>query len=140
MIVVDASVVAAWFVDEADSDKARALLAQPHELVAPDLLSLEVGSVLLRAVRRKDLDLRDCAHALATILPGAVQTLPAEGHVPAALRLATRHGGAIYDAVYVALAQSIGAPLLTGDEAQAMVARAARHKVYMIADGVPPNG
>jgi predicted nucleic acid-binding protein len=139
VIVIDASVAAMWFLDEADSDNARQLLVRSHDLVAPDLLRLEVASVLLRAIRRKDLGLRDCEQALATVLPGAIRVVPAEGYATDALRLASRHGGALDDAIYVALAQAIRAPLITGDEAQAAIARAARHKVLMIGDGLPPK-
>ena len=45
-IVIDASVAVKWFLPEQDSDAARAILHFGHDLLAPDLLYAEVGSVL----------------------------------------------------------------------------------------------
>jgi predicted nucleic acid-binding protein len=48
MIVVDASVIAKWFIPEVGAVPAHALLAAGDELVAPELARVEVASALIR--------------------------------------------------------------------------------------------
>ena len=115
LLVVDASVAVKWFLDEPASPAARALLEDDSELAAPDLLYAEIGSVLLKGVRRGALTLRQASRSLALlqgipVLSHPVATLAAE-----ALLLAERCRLASYDAIYAALAVKIGAPLITAD-------------------------
>ena len=44
--VVDASVAIKWFVPEIHSDAALRLRGEAYELIAPDLLILEIGNIL----------------------------------------------------------------------------------------------
>jgi predicted nucleic acid-binding protein len=48
MIVVDASVIVKWFIPEAGTEPAKALLAEADELIAPELARIEVASALIR--------------------------------------------------------------------------------------------
>ena len=54
-MLVDASVALKWFVPEADSETAVALLTD-NQLSAPDLILVEVGNALWKAFRRGALD------------------------------------------------------------------------------------
>ena len=45
-LVVDASIAVKWYVPEANSTQAAAILESGAELLAPDLLVAEVGKVL----------------------------------------------------------------------------------------------
>lgn len=115
-LVVDASVAIKWFLDEPASPAARALLEGESELSAPDLLYAEIGSVLLKAVRRGAMTLRQASRSLALlqqipVIPHPVATLASE-----ALLLADRCRLGSYDAIYAALALKIGAQLLTADQ------------------------
>ena len=136
-IVVDASVAAMWFLPEPGSDRAALLLIPEYDLVAPDLILLEVGSAILKAVRRKEVSPADGEEAVEELLPAAVRILPAAQHAGEAFRIAQRLGGSLYDAVYVSLAKSLGAPVVTNDEQLAAVARKAQVKAVMIAEGPP---
>jgi predicted nucleic acid-binding protein len=53
-LVVDASVAVKWVLKEPDSDAARRI-AEQAELLAPDLLWAELGSLLWRRQRQGEL-------------------------------------------------------------------------------------
>ncbi len=62
-LVVDASVVVKWVVDEPDMPQALSL--RRHRLYAPDLLPAECASVLWQKVRRNELTEREALFAAA---------------------------------------------------------------------------
>lgn len=124
MIVVDASIAAAWVLPEVQTQAAISLIQSGRELVAVDLIKVEVFSAILKAVRMKRLT---PVHATSAIenFKRASLTLESTGEVvPAAYAIAQQHGGSVYDACYIALARSLAAPLATDDEAMAKVAEA----------------
>ena len=113
MIVVDASVLATSLGDDGpDGDQARARL-RGERLTAPELVDLEVVSVLRRQVRAGALDIRRAALALADLGALPLRRTP---HRPLLARCwELRDNLTIYDAAYVALAEALGVLLLTGD-------------------------
>ncbi|MGA2531338.1 MAG: type II toxin-antitoxin system VapC family toxin [Acidimicrobiales bacterium] len=113
MIVVDASVIApALADDDADGDRARERL-QGERLVAPELFDLEVVAVIRKALVAGVLDDRRAAIALADL---ADLDLERVSHRPLLVRVwELRTNITPYDAAYVALAEMIGATLLTAD-------------------------
>ncbi len=125
MIVVDASVAALWFLPQALSDRAGELLASDEELVGPPLLRLEVGSAVLRAMRRREITTEEARHAVEVMLPAAVRFAPGVEESEEPFLIAQEFGGSIYDAVYVALARPLQAPLSTNDRELAKIARTA---------------
>ncbi len=114
MIVVDASVLAVAVADDGqDGDHARARLRGEH-LAAPELLDLEVTSVLRRQMRAGLIDGRRASLALADLAAMPLQRAP---HRPLLGRCwELRDNLTIYDAAYVALAEALKASLLTGDK------------------------
>lgn len=114
MIVVDASVLANALADDtAEGDRARVRLGRDPSLHAPELVDLEVLSVLRRAAARGDLDERRAALARTDLREVPLQRYT---HVPFLDRVwALRHTVTAYDAAYVALAETLGCPLLTAD-------------------------
>lgn len=114
MIVVDASVLVAALADDADDgDRARDRLAG-ELLAAPALIDLEVTSVVRRLHRRGDLLLERAELALETLTD-----LPMHRTLPTPLLdrvWSLRATITPYDASYVALAEALSVPLLTGDE------------------------
>jgi predicted nucleic acid-binding protein len=124
VIVVDASAV----LDLLLSGPASALLdarfrGPGASLHAPHLLDVEVAHVLRRRVRTGDLDEQRAAEALADFLDLAITRYPHELLLPRAWTL--RHALTAYDAMYVALAEGLDAPLVTRDR---KLARAHGHK------------
>ncbi len=113
MLVVDASVLASALADDAtDGDRARKRL-RGESLAAPDLIDLEVTSVLRGRLAGGHLDLRRANLALTDLLALPVDRVPSASLV---LRLwELRDNLTVYDAAYVALAEALDAPLLTAD-------------------------
>ena len=113
MIVVDASVLARTLIDDgADGRRARARL-RGERLTAPFVVDIEVMSAVRKIARLRALDERRLDQSLADLMASPVQRVP---HAPLLPRIwALRHNLTPYDAAYVALAEALGAPLLTAD-------------------------
>lgn len=114
MIVVDASVlVNALADDNNDGDRARARLLADPDLHAPDLIDLEVVSVLRRHVAAGDLDDRRARLALADLHSLSMTRYP---HLPLVDRIwELRHNMTPYDASYITLAEALDCTLVTAD-------------------------
>lgn len=121
IIVVDASVMVALYVDEPLSAPARAALLRcceaSDDLHAPDLLLVECANALWKRVRSGELD-RDSAMAAIGDLSDFedLDRYPLDAQlVPPALSLAIAHSLTAYDAAYAALALHLGGKVITGD-------------------------
>lgn len=119
--VLDASAVIELFVrDEINPDLRRRVLTGSG--VAPELLDLEVASVIRKMVRRRELAAAEAGEALGEIRDSPVTRIP---HRPLVGRIwELRDTLTAYDAAYVALAELVGVPILTCD---AKLARANGH-------------
>jgi predicted nucleic acid-binding protein len=120
-VVIDASVMAALYVDEPSSELARAALRRARgaddDLHAPDLLLIECASALWKRVRRGELDHASAITAINEL--SALEDLHRhrldERLVAPALSLALAHSLTAYDAAYAALAVQLGGVVLSGD-------------------------
>ncbi len=110
--VIDAS-AAAEFLLRTTLGRKIAEIIEGALLNAPELLDVEVLSILRRAVLRQHLEGRRARLALDDLADWPVHRIP---HV-ALLREAWRHRHNVsaYDAFYVAAARLYDAPLLTAD-------------------------
>jgi predicted nucleic acid-binding protein len=113
VIVIDASVIAEVLIaDDDEGDQLRERL-RGEQLVAPEVVDVEVMSTLRRAARAKRLDQRRSAQALSDLAKLPMQRVP---HLPLLGRVwELRDNLSAYDACYVALAEALGAVLLTAD-------------------------
>jgi len=113
VLVVDASVLATALGDDgADGDTARGRL-RGQDLAAPELIDLEVASVLRRQLSVGKLDARRAGLALDDLLDLLMQRAP---HGPLLRRCwELRDNLSVYDAAYVALAEVLDVPLVTAD-------------------------
>lgn len=120
MLVIDTSVVLKWFFDEQHSVDALALASR--RLVAPDLLQVELGHVLTKKVRMKQM-LREDARSAFDLATSRVALLPGIvfGRAAFALSLALNHS--IYDCYFLAAAQDGDRLLVTADAVFAAEAR-----------------
>jgi predicted nucleic acid-binding protein len=112
VLVVDAGVVVAALV-QADElgDRARALLLQ--QAAAPELVDLEVGSVIRRLTLSGRLEEARGKAALADLRDLPLQRA---SHRPLLTRCwELRDAVSFYDAAYVALAELLEVPLITVD-------------------------
>lgn len=113
MLVVDASVLVVALADDGpDGDHARGRL-RAERLAAPELIDLEVGSVLRRQDRAGQVDSRRAEMALNDL---AAMPLQRAAHISLLGRCwELRSNLTFYDAAYVALAEALDVTLLTGD-------------------------
>ncbi|MBM9466339.1 type II toxin-antitoxin system VapC family toxin [Nakamurella leprariae] len=113
MIVVDASVLAPALADDGpDGDQARGRL-RGEVLAAPQVIDLEVTSVLRRAAANGSLPDRRAALALADLVALPVRRVEHRQLLERCWGL--RHTVTPYDAAYVALAEALGVVLVTAD-------------------------
>lgn len=122
--VVDASVVAAWFLPDEDGAVADDALArvETQDAFAPDLLSHELRNILLSAERRKRISADDIFAILMRFTSLPVTLSSSADHV-SIIRLAQKHALSAYDAAYLSLAISHNAPLATQDRKLAAAAK-----------------
>jgi predicted nucleic acid-binding protein len=113
-LVVDASVVVKWFVEEDGREQALQVLDR-GERQAPDLIVAEVANVIWKKALRGQVAAGQ-AHSICAALPRYFDALhPAEALVERAIGmgLALRHP--IYDCLYLACAARIQGRLVTAD-------------------------
>ena len=82
-------------------------------LLAPELLDVEVLSVLRRAVLRRKLDERRAVLALEDLAAWQIDRISHTELIQPAWR--HRHNASAYDAMYVVVARTYNVPLLTAD-------------------------
>ncbi|MES5097709.1 type II toxin-antitoxin system VapC family toxin [Agrobacterium sp. BA1120] len=123
--VVDASIVAAWFLPDETSDIADNALdrLETDDAIAPDLLSHELRNILLSAEKRKRID-QDAIFSILLRFNSLPLTLVSGGDHITIMGLAKRHTLSAYDAAYLALAVSHAIPLATNDKKLAAAAMA----------------
>ena len=131
LIVVDASLVFKWFVEEEDSHRAVALLGdwlnRGVRLAAPYFMVAEVVNAFHQRLRQGQMSADDAEAKVEDMLS---PRLGIELHAPPglyarALSVASRlQQSAVYDSIYLALAEGLGGELWTADERFFRAARA----------------
>ncbi len=113
MSVVDASVLVEFLAGGEHGEAAERAIGRERWVWAPALVDAEVGSVHRRRVRAKEIRGRKAGVALEDFLQMRLLRVPHRNLVERAWQL--RDNLSFYDALYVALAEDLGAPLLTFD-------------------------
>lgn len=118
--VVDASVGVKLFLDESGSEEAARMFAllghePPHVIAVPDLFFIECANVFRSRVHRRLMVADRAREALTILMRLPLQSVSSPELHLLALDLALTHGLSVYDATYSALAQRLGAPLVTAD-------------------------
>lgn len=115
MIVLDASVVLEVLLRMPAGVTVEERLFEPEEtLHAPHLLDVEVAQVLRRYALAGDVDAERCRAALDDLAGLPLSRYPHDFLMSRVWDL--RANLSAYDAVYVALAEALDAPLLTRDQ------------------------
>lgn len=123
MIVLDASAVLEFLLGTGAGARVVARIGASDTVHAPHLLDVEIVQVLRRLVRGRELPRQRAEQALAALSGFRVLRHAHYGFVARVWDL--RDKLSAYDAVYVALAEALHAPLLTLD---ARLARAGGHE------------
>ena len=123
VLVLDASVAAAWLFDDEDEPRADAALRRIESEIAlvPQLWHLEVRNALLAAERRGRIRVDEVEERLRFLLELPIKT-DTEPNLGAAFALARGRGLSFYDALYLELALRCEGALATLDAALAQAA------------------
>lgn len=113
MLVVDASVLAPVVADEGDDGRRFRERLRGEIVIGPDLLRLEVVSVLRRHADHGALTDEQADRAVEDLLAFPITVVPTAPLLSRAWEL--RHNVSAYVACYVALAEAVEHPLLTAD-------------------------
>ena len=139
VVVVDTSLVFKWLMEEEDSDRALALVNRwNHEgvqIAAPHLMLAETSNALHRAVVKKALSVFEAAALFEQLAARSLDFYHSNPLYPRALALASELGqGAVYDSVYLALAESLDCELWTADIRFSRAARTHYPRVRLLSD------
>ena len=114
MIVLDASAAIEWLLQSPAGIKIdQRIFSPPEPLHAPHLLDVEVAQVLRRYVKDKTITAQRGQEALEDLGDIPLSRYPHDFLIPRIWEL--RATLTAYDAAYVALAELLGASLLTCD-------------------------
>lgn len=118
MVVVDASFVVSYLVQELYSAHARGVLTTlaNERLIAPVLLHWEVANAIARKVDRGQLEEKLAIRAFATLDALAVELRPPPSTPDELMFLALADGLSAYDAAYLQLALQHQSALATHDQ------------------------
>lgn len=133
MTVIDASALVAILAGREQVGWAERQLSAGgvgRSLWAPHLIDAEVGHSLRRLVATRKLRADDAAAALRDLVGLPLRRIVHTGLLDRAWEL--RHNLSFYDALYVALAEQLGTPLLTLDTRLAKAAAASGVKVLTV--------
>jgi predicted nucleic acid-binding protein len=122
VIVLDASAAIDWLLQSAAGQRIESrIYSRGESLHAPHLLDLEVAQVLRRMVREAVVSTVRADQAIQDLLDLRVTRYPHNLFLPHIWRL--RNNLSAYDAAYIALAQELGATLVTRDSRLASASR-----------------
>ena len=113
-MIIDASVAFKWIFVEEGSDAATLLIGR-DDLIAPSLLLAEIGNALWKKGRAGEIEDHAAFASQVGIVASMVQTVDEADVVPRALDIALAIDHAIYDCIYLALAEQLDRELVTAD-------------------------
>lgn len=100
---------------EDGAETAKVWIISDADIISSDFLSLEIGSVAAKKLRRGEID-RELADAAVRDGSRLVdRSVAVADHVSRAAQMAFDHGFSIYDATYLAIAEAMDCFVLTAD-------------------------
>jgi predicted nucleic acid-binding protein len=109
-----------WLLPENDQQEALVLqdlyVDEKINLIAPQILVIEVASALAKRCRREELSPAAAHRCFDQLIEDSPALHNSEHINRAAFRLAVEHRRPIYDCLYLALALDHGCDLVTADE------------------------
>jgi len=116
--LLDASVIMAIILNEPTRDNA-VKLTKGAIILAPEVISFEVGNALVNLYRRKKITVEEMLEAYKsfTLIPLRIIKID----VAEALKIACKYNIYAYDAYYLEIARRLKLPLITFDESMKIV-------------------
>jgi predicted nucleic acid-binding protein len=125
--VIDSSVTVKWVLPEPDSDKALrlrdGLRNSVHELLSPDIFTVEASHALTRAERQGRIAVGQARTLLLDILTTPPLVFPSQPLLLRAIDISSAVRVGVYDCIYVALAEQENCELVTADVTMVRVLR-----------------
>jgi predicted nucleic acid-binding protein len=125
-VVLDASALLELLLGTKTGGRVEARVASARAVHVPHLIDVEVASALRRLMFAKEVGEARAGDALADLLALPLERHPHAWLLPRAWAL--RQSVTSYDAIYLALAEALGEPLLTTD---AKLSRAHGHRAVV---------
>ena len=118
ILAVEPGVVLKWFVEEPLRPQARSLLADGHQLVAPDILIADVAELARRRAMAGELSPEQVESIVRNVgLPCFISAFVESARLrDRALALALQSDWPVHDCFYAACAEAVSAPLVSSDE------------------------
>ena len=141
-VVVDANIAVKWLIREHDSNTASALANQwsrdSVRVTAPYTLLGETSNTLHQRVRRDRLEVSAATALIRRLRSTGIEFHHAFAFYPRAIELARLlDQGAVYDSIYLALAESLDCELWTADERFQRAAHGRYPRVRLLAEFDP---
>ena len=118
--VLDASVAVKWVLPESETREALSLREdfrnQVHELIAPDVLLVEVAHALTRAERRGFIGQAESIMKLMDVMTTAPDFYPNGPLLLRAVEISSQARIGVYDCLYLALAEREQCDVVTADQ------------------------
>jgi predicted nucleic acid-binding protein len=126
--VVDPSVLIQGYIQDAQTAHVQSLLKgltkdEPTVLHVPEFCLLECTNILWKQVRFHGASVEDTRKALTRLNTTPLTVHPARTFLERALSIGLDHELAVYDSIYIALAETLHLPLITVDARQIAAAQ-----------------
>lgn len=135
--VIDASILIQRFLVETYTPNVQALTARLYEgdeLFIPEFCLIECTNVFWTCVRFRGMPQADAEQFTDELSLLPLQIMPIAGLLLPALKIGLNYQLAIYDSLYIALAQDLACPLITMDARQSEAAVASGIALKLITD------
>lgn len=113
--VIDASIAVKWVIPEVLSEQADRVRDGDDDVLAPDLLLIEVANALWLKSTAREISSREADAAFDLVRRSGIDLRPTAPLLPRAMEVARRLGHPVYDCVYLALAERERAAFVTAD-------------------------
>jgi predicted nucleic acid-binding protein len=114
--IIDTSVAIKWFLPEIYQAEAQRFLDPAYDRHAPDFLHAELGSVLLKKVRRREITADECRRYMVQLVVVPLLSHESLSLRPAGFEIALQVGSSFYDGLFLSLAIQLGGRLVTADD------------------------
>jgi predicted nucleic acid-binding protein len=135
--IVDTSVVADVLVSGIYTAQAERLMLSVDsatKLLVPGFCLVECTNVLWKRVRAKDISQADAEQLADDLMMLPLSIISVDTVFRRSLQIGLAHQLAIYDSIYIALAEKYSYPLITADERQEAAAKAVGITIKPITD------
>jgi predicted nucleic acid-binding protein len=123
--VLDSSVMVKWVLAEPDSDKAlrfrEDLSNSVHEMVSPDIFTVEAAHALTRAERQLRISAGQARTLFLDVLTTPPRVFPFQPFLLRAIAISSAMRIGVYDCIYVVLAEQEKCQLVTADSASVRI-------------------